>query len=34
MDARSMSSDDLRNRIKNDVAKWSQVIEKAGIKKR
>ena len=34
MDARGMSSDDLRNRIKNDVAKWSQVIEKAGIKKR
>jgi len=34
MDARSMSSDDLRNRIKSDVAKWSQVIEKAGIKKR
>jgi tripartite-type tricarboxylate transporter receptor subunit TctC len=34
MDARSMSSNDLRNRIKSDVAKWSQVIEKAGIKKR
>jgi tripartite-type tricarboxylate transporter receptor subunit TctC len=34
MDARSMSSDDLRNRIRSDVAKWSQVIEKAGIKKR
>ncbi len=34
MDARGMSSDDLRNRIKGDVAKWSQVIEKAGIKKR
>jgi tripartite-type tricarboxylate transporter receptor subunit TctC len=34
MDARSMSPDDLRNRIKNDVAKWAQVIEKAGIKKR
>jgi tripartite-type tricarboxylate transporter receptor subunit TctC len=34
MDARSMSPDDLRNRIKNDVAKWGQVIEKAGIKKR
>jgi tripartite-type tricarboxylate transporter receptor subunit TctC len=34
MDARSMSPDDLRNRIKSDVAKWSQVIEKAGIKKR
>ena len=34
MDARSMSSDDLHDRIKSDVAKWSQVIEKAGIKKR
>jgi tripartite-type tricarboxylate transporter receptor subunit TctC len=34
MDARSMSSDDLHNRIKGDVAKWSQVIEKAAIKKR
>ena len=34
MDARGMSSDDLRSRIKSDVAKWSQVIEKAGIKKR
>jgi len=34
MDARSTSSDDLRSRIKSDVAKWSQVIEKAGIKKR
>ena len=34
MDARSMSPEDLRNRIKNDVAKWAQVIEKAGIKKR
>jgi tripartite-type tricarboxylate transporter receptor subunit TctC len=34
MDARSMSPDDLRDRIKNDVAKWAQVIEKAGIKKR
>jgi tripartite-type tricarboxylate transporter receptor subunit TctC len=34
MDARGMSPDDLRNRIKSDVAKWSQVIEKAGIKKR
>ena len=30
----AMSSDDLHNRIKSDVAKWSQVIEKAGIKKR
>jgi putative tricarboxylic transport membrane protein len=34
MDARGMSSDVLRNRIKSDVAKWAQVIEKAGIKKR
>jgi len=34
MDARGMSPDDLRNRIKSDVAKWSQVIEKAGIQKR
>lgn len=34
MDARSMASGDLSNRIKSDVAKWSQVIEKAGIKKR
>jgi len=34
MDARGMSSDDLRNRIKSDVAKWSQVIEKVGIAKR
>ena len=34
MDARGMSPDDLRNRIKSDVAKWSEVIEKAGIKKR
>ena len=34
MDARGMSPGDLQNRIKSDVAKWSQVIEKAGIKKR
>jgi tripartite-type tricarboxylate transporter receptor subunit TctC len=34
MDARGMSPDDLQNRIKSDVAKWSQVIEKAGITKR
>jgi tripartite-type tricarboxylate transporter receptor subunit TctC len=33
MDARGMSPDDLHNRIKSDVAKWSQLIEKAGIKK-
>jgi tripartite-type tricarboxylate transporter receptor subunit TctC len=34
MDARSMSSDDLRKRIQSDVAKWALVIEKAGIAKR
>ncbi len=34
MDARGMAPDDLRARIKSDVSKWSQVIEKAGIKKR
>jgi tripartite-type tricarboxylate transporter receptor subunit TctC len=34
MDARGMSSADLHARIKGDVAKWSQVIEKAGIEKR
>jgi len=34
MDARGMSSDDLRKRIKSDVAKWALVIEKAGIAKR
>jgi tripartite-type tricarboxylate transporter receptor subunit TctC len=34
MDAHGMAPDDLQNRIKSDVAKWSQVIEKAGIKKR
>lgn len=34
MDARSMSSEDLHNRIKSDVAKWAQVIAKAGIEKR
>jgi tripartite-type tricarboxylate transporter receptor subunit TctC len=33
MDARGMSSDDLHNRIKADVLKWSQVIANAGIKK-
>jgi tripartite-type tricarboxylate transporter receptor subunit TctC len=33
MDARSMSPADLSARIKNDVAKWSQVIAKAGIEK-
>lgn len=34
MDARGMSPEDLQNRIRSDVAKWSQAIEKAGIKKR
>lgn len=34
MDARSMSSEDLRKRIQSDVAKWALVIEKAGIAKR
>ena len=34
MDARGMAPDDLRNRIKSDVAKWTQVIEKVGIAKR
>jgi tripartite-type tricarboxylate transporter receptor subunit TctC len=34
MDARGMSSDDLRKLIKDDVIKWSLVIEKTGIKKR
>jgi tripartite-type tricarboxylate transporter receptor subunit TctC len=34
MDARGMSSADLSNRIKGDVAKWSDVIEKTGIAKR
>ena len=34
MDARGMSSADLHNRIKSDVAKWADVIDKAGIPKR
>jgi tripartite-type tricarboxylate transporter receptor subunit TctC len=34
MDAHGMSPDDLRQRIKSDVAKWTLVIDKAGIKKR
>jgi tripartite-type tricarboxylate transporter receptor subunit TctC len=29
-----MSPDDLHNRIKSDVAKWMQVIERTGIQKR
>ena len=34
MDARGMSSKDLAKRIDDDVAKWTQLIEKAGIEKR
>lgn len=34
MDAHGMSPGDLSQRIKSDVAKWAQVIDKAGIKKR
>lgn len=34
MDARGMSSADLSARIKGDVAKWTAVIDKAGIAKR
>jgi tripartite-type tricarboxylate transporter receptor subunit TctC len=34
MDARGMEPDALRDRIKSDVAKWTLVIEKAGIEKR
>jgi tripartite-type tricarboxylate transporter receptor subunit TctC len=34
MDARGMSSEDLHDRIASDVAKWAQVIERTGIKKR
>jgi len=34
MDARSMASEELRNRIKSDVAKWTLAIAKAGIQKR
>jgi tripartite-type tricarboxylate transporter receptor subunit TctC len=34
LDPRGMSPDNLRSRIKGEVAKWSQVIEKAGIEKR
>jgi tripartite-type tricarboxylate transporter receptor subunit TctC len=34
MDARGSTSDDLRERIKRDVAKWAKVIETAGIEKK
>jgi tripartite-type tricarboxylate transporter receptor subunit TctC len=34
MDARGMSSADLSARIKSDVTKWTEVIEKSGIAKR
>jgi tripartite-type tricarboxylate transporter receptor subunit TctC len=33
MDARSMTTADMRVRIKNDVERWRQVIEKAGVPK-
>jgi putative tricarboxylic transport membrane protein len=34
MEARGSTSEDLRERIKRDVAKWAAVIEKAGIEKK
>lgn len=34
MDAHGMASTDLSKRIRSDVAKWQQVIDKAGIEKR
>ncbi|TMH96095.1 MAG: tripartite tricarboxylate transporter substrate binding protein [Betaproteobacteria bacterium] len=34
MDARGSTSEDLRARIKSDVAKWADVIEKAAIEKK
>lgn len=34
MDARGMSPEELHDRIKSDVAKWSQVIARTGIQKR
>jgi tripartite-type tricarboxylate transporter receptor subunit TctC len=34
MDARGSTSDDLRGRIKRDIAKWAKVIETAGIEKK
>jgi tripartite-type tricarboxylate transporter receptor subunit TctC len=34
MDARGMAPDALHDRIKSDVAKWAQLIQKVGIKKR
>ena len=34
MDARGSTSDDLRERIRRDVAKWAKVIETAGIEKK
>jgi tripartite-type tricarboxylate transporter receptor subunit TctC len=33
MDARSMPPNELSKRIKSDVAKWSEVIEKTGVEK-
>ncbi len=34
MEARGSTSEDLRARIKTDIAKWAEVIEKAGIPKK
>jgi tripartite-type tricarboxylate transporter receptor subunit TctC len=34
MDARGLDSKDLEKRIKSDVAKWTQLIDKAGIERR
>jgi len=34
MEARGSTPEELRARIKSDVAKWAAVIEKAGIQKR
>ena len=34
MDARGMASKDLSKRIASDIDKWSQIIAKAGIRRR
>ena len=34
MDARGASVEDLRERIKEEVAKWAKVVEAAGIEKK
>ena len=34
MAARGMSSEAVRKRVPSDVAKWTQVLDKAGIAKR